>query len=114
MTILDAIKNACESCGLELVPGANLGRIEDSLILAGFTLDVDQSTGRLICQQNGFPAQLDSALKALARKPEFQDTFETDISRVSRFSQLKTLARKNAYIKMHGLAAFEKLVGAKL
>jgi hypothetical protein len=114
VTILDAIKSACEAAGLELVPGANLGKVEDALIAANFALDVDQSTGRLCALLNGFPASLDVALKALARKPEFSDTFEVDISRVTKYSQLKTLRRKNAFIAQHGLAQFERLVGQKL
>jgi hypothetical protein len=114
MTILEAIRNACTQCGLELLPAANVGRIEDALVNAGYSLDVDQSTGRLVCQQNGFPASCDAALKALARKAEFADVFEVEISRVTRASQLKTTARKCAFIKMHGLPLYEKLVGEKL
>lgn len=114
MTVLDAIKNACEAAGLELCAGANIGRIEDALIAANFSLDVDHATGRLLAYQNNLPASLDTALKAIARKPEFGDVFEVPISRVTRASQLKTRARACKFIAAHGLRAYEKLVGEKL
>ena len=113
MTLLQAIRNACADCGLELRPEADAGRVEDALTLAGFQLSVDPASGRLCATQNGFPCGIGDALKTLSRKREFDDVFETPLDRVTKISQLRTNARKVGYIRMHGLGSYEVLVGQK-
>jgi hypothetical protein len=109
-----ALTASFAALNIRLSPTADVSALYSALTAAGITLEADGNM--LSGVQHGAPINVSTALRALSTKPELDQHFIRESSRVTHLSDLKDTRSKAEFIANGG--DFAKLVadsrGAKL